>query len=129
MRQLIDKTIAANKAAYLLRLKDFEKYRIGKGYLLQRLQARLGAGVTIKTQKLSTTINSEPAFNALDAEATRSANSGITGFDAAFVDVCQAYRADDLNHWTALQSAREALEAAHCKIPGGTLKKRSLAAF
>ncbi|KAL4996288.1 hypothetical protein BDV10DRAFT_187235 [Aspergillus recurvatus] len=126
MRTLIAQTKRASEAAYRVRLRDFEHYRIGQGLLQQKLHLRLGTDVDIVTRKVDTYIDSLGEFNALDAAATVTENTGIADFDTALTEVCEEYREADKNHWTALNSARQAVEAGHCKLPEGVTLKRSI---
>lgn len=112
VQDLIDKATEANKAAYMMRLMDYEKYRIRGGSLSQQLSDRR----EVKTRLLETGIKGY-TFQALDAEATLMENKDLT--QAELQAACDRVRSLPRNsgHWVALQAGRAALTYGGCTVP------------
>ncbi|KAF9894645.1 hypothetical protein FE257_006533 [Aspergillus nanangensis] len=109
-QKILDKAKAANMAAYMIRLYDYEKYRITEGGLNQRL----GHGITVSTKRLDTGLKGY-TFDALDAEATLANNADLT--QEALQTGVDDFRNHDPGHWTALQAGRAALTNGNCALP------------
>lgn len=107
--KMITKAKEANTAAYMMRLMDFEKYRIKGG----SLNKELGDGRQVAIRNLDTGIRGF-SFNALDAEATLAAFPDLTQADLQAA--CDRVRVlpMNINHWTALQAGRAALANGDC---------------
>ncbi|KAJ5926898.1 hypothetical protein N7516_008671 [Penicillium verrucosum] len=112
--KLLAKAREANKAAYMMRLMDYEKYRISKG----SLASVLGEGKTVKTKRLDTGIRGY-TFDALDAQATLNANEGLTQGELEEAAIKVRDLPSNRNHWVALKAGQVALASGHCEIPAG----------
>lgn len=112
--KLLAKAREANKAAYMMRLMDYEKYRISKG----SLASVLGEGKTVKTKRLDTGIRGY-TFDALDAQATLNANEGLTQGELEEAAIKVRDLPSNRNHWVALKAGQVALVSGHCEIPAG----------
>ncbi|KAJ5406156.1 hypothetical protein N7465_007440 [Penicillium sp. CMV-2018d] len=112
--RLLTKAREANQVAYMMRLMDYEKYRISRG----SLASVLGEGKTIMTKRLDTGIRGY-SFDALDAEATLNANEGLTQGELEEAAIQVRDLPANRNHWVALKAGQVALTSGHCEIPAG----------
>ncbi|KAJ5274038.1 hypothetical protein N7478_009163 [Penicillium angulare] len=104
------------ESAYKTRLWDYETFRIGQNGLKKRLDTKHPElNVQIKTKKINTGLGF-PDFNALDADATLSANPDLT--KDQLVTACKEQRTrggTDKEHWTALQAAVGSVYNGQCE--------------
>ncbi|KAJ5534169.1 hypothetical protein N7527_000423 [Penicillium freii] len=112
--RLLTKAREANQIAYMMRLMDYEKYRISRG----SLASVLGEDKTIVTKRLDTGIRGY-SFDALDAEATLNANEGLTQGELEDAAIQVRDLPANRNHWVALKAGQVALTSGHCEIPAG----------
>lgn len=110
VRQLIAQAKKSSNMAYMLRVKDFEDYRIKKGLLKHDYLG--GKDIAVKT--LQTGINRLGGFNSLDVPATLALHSEDPDFEKTLKDACRSYRKADVDHYRAMLSGRRALANCNC---------------
>lgn len=110
VRQLISQAKKSSNMAYMLRVKDFEDYRINKGLLKNDYLG--GKDIAIKT--LQTGIDSQGGFNSLDVPGTLALHSENPDFEKELKNACREYRKADVDHYRAMLSGRRALANCNC---------------
>ncbi|KAJ5659822.1 hypothetical protein N7507_006273 [Penicillium longicatenatum] len=117
MQKYVAQCRAAIRSAFLVRLADFESYRIGNNLLQKMLQEKVGTKPNMVTRSVDSGVGF--SFRTLDSDATVSANSAISGFAGELEETCAKYRTEDVNHWTAVQAAMGAITEGQCEVPTG----------
>lgn len=120
IRNYISQAKKAANIAYMIRLWDFEIYRVKRG----KLSRNFLGGKQIRTKNLLTGINNPRSFPALDAEATLELHSDDPNFQTELINACQQYREADPDHYAALKAAQQALSNCHCETPPGDMLRR-----